>query len=417
MVLRVLVCIALLACALGMAYPHKGEGGERVTEKPRDHPTADSTHPLFYYPSDRVPGRGVDSLFDTLSASAMCLITLFRGVDPDSVAASLGSYLIPTAMPHTFRVPCFNPGVAYASDRTADMLLALEALKATPGVRGVIPADTPGSNEPHQVYTPTDPEYSEQWWARNRGVGGCDSGVDINVRPVWSDGYFGQGVTVCVNDEGLLTGSPDLTNIRTDLCYNYDTDRQTCQPTQGFNTHGTSCAGILTAKHNNNKCVAGIAPEADLTGRCVLGTGVTVSEEAAAFTDDADQIDISSNSYGYPVCQGNLCYAFADMAWLQDAYEAAVSEGSIIFTSAGNSGDMGGDANMAGDKRSADIINVGALSCTGVPAFYSTPGSNVFCSAPGGDRTSASSDFELIQTLKNADFCEDGFSGTRAAYP
>ncbi|KAK2570518.1 PC3-like endoprotease variant B [Acropora cervicornis] len=62
-----------------------------------------------------------------------------------------------------------------------------------------------------------DPFFKDQWYLQNIGQSSGPSGIDINVLPVWAQGYSGKGVVVSVLDDGVDHTHPDLKN-------NYDPD-------------------------------------------------------------------------------------------------------------------------------------------------------------------------------------------------
>ena len=48
-----------------------------------------------------------------------------------------------------------------------------------------------------------EPRYGNQWHLKNTGQGGGVSGTDANVEPAWAQGVSGEGVQICIIDDGL----------------------------------------------------------------------------------------------------------------------------------------------------------------------------------------------------------------------
>ncbi|GIQ83827.1 peptidase S8, subtilisin-related [Kipferlia bialata] len=260
----------------------------------------------------------------------------------------------------------------------------------------------------------------EQWWADNDGsIAGCVAGVDINVGPVWDKGYTGEGVTVCVNDDGIdYKGESEFSNVSLALSYNYQDDVNDPTPVLLTDTHGTACAGIIAATHDNGYCIAGVAPGVELAGRVIISADLAVSDWTDAYTRGADEIDVYSNSYGYYTCSEGQCYQLLDVAPMEAAYQTATEAGAMIVFAAGNEGaNAGADVNMDPSMRSPDTIIVAAAGCTGTPSYYSRGGSSVFTMAPGGDFTSDAQDNLVLISTVGRDSCTDDFSGTSAACP
>ena len=82
----------------------------------------------------------------------------------------------------------------------------------------------------------SDPVYSSQQWIFTA----------IKVVPVWERGYFGNGIRVRVNDEGIETGHPEFLG-RIDV-------NASCPNATGtfmFESHGMTVASLVGAAGNN----------------------------------------------------------------------------------------------------------------------------------------------------------------------
>jgi subtilisin family serine protease len=160
---------------------------------------------------------------------------------------------------------------------------------------------------------PTDPLLAMQWHLINSGqqVGSPDfqpiygvAGEDINVAPVWNQGYTGAGVTVAVIDSGVQTTHPDLVgNLNLALQFNSNTGQSNGNPvgTVGDPTvgHGTSVAGLIAAVANNGIGGAGVAPGATIVPINYL-SGIQAPDGLVRALRYSIQngVDITNNSFG-----------------------------------------------------------------------------------------------------------------------
>mmetsp|Transcript_29477 Transcript_29477/g.33081 ORF Transcript_29477/g.33081 Transcript_29477/m.33081 type:complete len:892 (-) Transcript_29477:118-2793(-) len=135
----------------------------------------------------------------------------------------------------------------------------------------------------------SDPMYGGQNWIFDA----------INVVPVWERGYFGKGVRVRINDEGIDPTHPEFLN-RIDANASCAADRSDGMGgslNDGGTKHGMIVASIIGATGNNNNCGVGIAPEVTLSS-CQSST--TLLPELLTYK--LDQMDISQNSWAVEGC-------------------------------------------------------------------------------------------------------------------
>ncbi len=127
---------------------------------------------------------------------------------------------------------------------------------------------------------PNDSQFNQQWQFRNTGQSGGTAGADFNICAAWdhSTGGLtpnGDTIVVCVIDNGIDPTHPDL---RPNLWINHheipnngidDDNNGYIDDYQGWNSannnsdinggpHGTSVAGIVGARGNNNLGVTGV---------------------------------------------------------------------------------------------------------------------------------------------------------------
>lgn len=257
-----------------------------------------------------------------------------------------------------------------------------------------------------------DPLFQYQWHLKNTGqnigvITPATPGEDINVTTVWDDGITGKGVTVAVIDEGIDIFHPDLKdNILTSLSYNYHTGTINTTPVTSSSSHGTAVAGLIAAKGWNGIGTRGVAPDANLISLNALeifdgevsddgysGAELQLVRLYDALTRNLEYVDIYNNSWGnqeitldyndYPNFNNQLNYG---------VIHGRGGKGSIYVKSAGNNRQICGldiascdNANFDQAQTSEYFIVVGAVNANGTVSSYSTPGSNILVSAPGGE--------------------------------
>jgi len=114
----------------------------------------------------------------------------------------------------------------------------------------------PTSNPAFNPYD--NPQFKDQWGLKNDAI----PGLDINIMPAWNITKGSPEIIVAVLDEGVKLHHIDLEeNILHECCY--DATRRNDVEPGGYSYrdgHGTMCAGIIGAVHNDT-CIIGVAPE------------------------------------------------------------------------------------------------------------------------------------------------------------
>ena len=282
-----------------------------------------------------------------------------------------------------------------------------------------------------------DPLKSEQWYLKNTGQkafsqkpGTTDS--DINLSDLIVAGYTGQGVRIAVSDTGLQTTHPDLSeNLLPNEHRNYSLSGSIFSGdplpdlTDASNAHGTAVSGIISAVGWNGIGIRGVAPRAKIAGFKYIGTGAGLS--SIKRNDQATgNFDIFNYSYG--VSQEYFSTIQYDYV---ETLKAGVtigrsSKGKIYVKSAGNDfvglfSDPNsnyystkpyffGNANFDQSNVFPYIIIVGANSSEDKSSSYSSPGSNLWVSAPGGE------DGNELPAIVTTDFvgCARGLSNSNS---
>ena len=250
----------------------------------------------------------------------------------------------------------------------------------------------------------SDPLYGCQWHLNNR------DGEDINVEPVWADGFKGEGVNVAVVDDGLYFTHEDLRD-NVDATRNHDyTSSGIDHPLEH---HGTNVAGVMSAR-DNGIGARGVAPRATIYGYNYLADS-TDSNLVDAMSRNRDVTAVSNNSWGP---RGGPGLDLAGSLW-----ELAVDQGTTnghdgkgtFYAFAGGNGHLDGDnANLDEFANYYGVTAVCAVNEHDTRSSYSEMGANLWICAPSGDRAQ---DYRGIVTTENSDRYVDDFSGTSASTP
>lgn len=234
-----------------------------------------------------------------------------------------------------------------------------------------------------------DPLFASQWYLKNTGQRGGTSRLDVNIMSAW-ESVTGKGVVVAINDDGMDLSHPDLAaNILASKVY--DTVRGTTG--QGFqntdNSHGTVVGSIVGMVANDGIGGVGVAYDAKLVPSLAIAANVNT---AALFLSNLTAgADVSVNSWGQdPAFAENFGASGTteDRAWsaamLRAATEGRNGLGMVIEVSGGNERGNRADTALSNFTGNKLTIAVGALTETGAPTDYSTPGASLLVSAPGG---------------------------------
>lgn len=278
---------------------------------------------------------------------------------------------------------------------------------------------TGGSNE--TVGTP-DPFAAEAWHLKSTGVekayssSAASAGHDINLGGVHSVlDILGRNVRIAVSDSGTDIDHPDLNdNVLVGEHRNYTFNspaawNDNASPVSSDDdAHGTAVAGLISAERNNGIGSLGVAPSSKFASfRYVYSdTSSLASRLAKAIDQSYGNFDIFNYSYGF----SGIYFVQVDDTLL-DAFELGATslrsgKGSLYIQSSGNSYDNGtylicdpdvdplgddciryvaGNSTAHTDMSTPFKLIVGATNASGVKSTYSSPGSNLWVSAPGGE--------------------------------
>lgn len=271
------------------------------------------------------------------------------------------------------------------------------------------------------IGTLADPLAAQQWGLRNTTqTGYADTigiaGADINVDPVYNTyGYTGLGAIVAVVDSGLEIAHEDLAaNVVLNGSWNFLNDRR--DPTNTADTdgdHGTSVSGLIAMAMNGRGGI-GVAPRAQLKGFNLIASLQTVSEKVASFggspaNPNSSDVAIFNQSFGSSNNTDAQMNATVEAQYASGVSTLRSGKGALYVKSAGNGFvkfGAGASAAFCGDPAvgGATVIGVScqnanfdpantlpyniviaALNAKGIKSIYSTAGSAVWTSAPGGE--------------------------------
>ena len=263
-----------------------------------------------------------------------------------------------------------------------------------------------------------DPLAPYAWHLKNTGQNsfaryGGVAGMDPKIYRAHEKGYSGEGIRIAVSDSGVEATHEDLRdNMLLGELRNYDLDAvddgdPSTSPWLGnpgdYHGHGTGVSGLIGAVGGNLRGSYGVAYNARLSGFFYIGIDLTTSSKE--IDQASGNFDIFNYSYGSKSCTyHNPREYYID----QLKYGTTVQrggKGSIYVKAGGNSWLSGlndcddsfnvdrknifhfyfGNATMEWRHNWPYIIAVGAYSADGKKTSYSTPGSALWISAPGGE--------------------------------
>lgn len=262
--------------------------------------------------------------------------------------------------------------------------------------------------EPNFTYSltriPNDPEFHRQPNLYNNGQNGCINHVDINVSQAWDVSTGSPNEVIVIIDGGMDLNHEDLVdnlwqnpfeipnnnldddgNGYIDDIHGWDFANNDNKPDDDtFTGHGTHVAGIIGAKGNNGKGIAGICWNAQLmplkftdeTGRGKTSNAIAALEYAIDMRKRGVNISVINNSWG----GGDRSEI------LYETIKEAEALGILFVAAAGN------DNQNDNDQRSfypasynlPNIISVAASDCKDELASFSNFGvQSVDLVAPG----------------------------------
>ncbi|MCB0284448.1 MAG: S8 family serine peptidase [Calditrichaeota bacterium] len=239
-----------------------------------------------------------------------------------------------------------NPAVEFAEPNFIRIYPKRPKLQGSqnPSNQSVEPADTPN-----------DPLYPNQWALNNTGSTG-NADADIDAPEGWDLNTGSASIIIAIIDEGVDINHPDL---QSKIVTPYDaTDGDNDQFPNGWDGHGTSCAGIAAAITGNSIGVAGVARGCKIlpvriaysnsdggswvTSNAIIEDGIRTAVDRGA--------NVLSNSWG----------GGSASSLINSAVDYAISNNStVVFAAGNNNGSVSYPANLSDTKT---IISVSATN-------------------------------------------------------
>jgi subtilisin family serine protease len=276
---------------------------------------------------------------------------------------------------------------------------------------------------------PDDSKFSEQWGLYNQ----LYSGIDINVLPAWEITTGDPRVVIAIIDnsfdyvhedlkDNIWTNSGEIPENGIDdddngyiddiMGWNFRNNVWDVQNDHKGDQHGTHVGGIVAARSNNAKGVAGIA------GGWGDSTGVSLMVFRTGYSDQ-DGSGIEYIAYGFEamIYAADMGAAIAQCSWGGTGSSTPAVEAINYFTLwGGGTALWGGLVIAAAGNSNTDfkhypaaypyVLGVGSIDATGSKSYFSNYGSYVDICAPGSD---------IMSTLPYSTY--GSLSGTSMACP
>ncbi|XP_015793535.1 neuroendocrine convertase 2 [Tetranychus urticae] len=267
---------------------------------------------------------------------------------------------------------------------------------------------------------PSDPYFPYQWYLKNVGQNGGKPKLDLNVEAAWAQGYTGKNVTTAIMDDGVDYMHPDLReNYNAKASYDFSSNDPYPYPRytdDWFNSHGTRCAGEVSAKRDNGICGVGVAYDSKVAGIRMLDQPyMTDLIEANSMGHEPDLIDIYSASWG-PTDDGKTVDGPRNAtmrAIVRGVNEGRKGLGNIYVWASGDGG-QDDDCNCDGYAASMWTISINSAINNGENAHYDESCSSTLASTFSNG---AKDPHTGVATTDLYGKCTKTHSGTSAAAP
>ena len=239
-----------------------------------------------------------------------------------------------------------------------------------------------------------DTLYKDQWYLKNTGQLGGTAGIDINVEPVWKQGYTGKGTHIAILDEPVgLTESTAHEDLKANQNFSQSHNYFTYNGNEDH--HGLGVAGIIAASANDLG-VRGIAYESKLYTYGVLSDGPLLMPnvvDAMERINRNSQISAVNNSWGSKYILIDPAYRRVLEKGLQTGFSG---KGIAHVRAAGNDGEVI-NSTSEGENNYYGFILVNSVDYNGSNttkwvrkpkhsmgiALLTSVGANLWVSAPG----------------------------------
>lgn len=273
---------------------------------------------------------------------------------------------------------------------------------------------------PPQPQEPSDPLFPYQWYLKNTGQNGGKARLDLNVEAAWAQGITGLNVTTAIMDDGVDYMHPDIiNNYNARASYDFSSNDPFPYPRytdDWFNSHGTRCAGEVSAAKDNDVCGVGVAYNSLVAGIRMLDQPyMTDLIEANSMGHQPDLIDIYSASWG-PTDDGRTVDGPRNAtmrAIVRGVNEGRKGLGNIYVWASGDGGEDD-DCNCDGYAASMWTISINSAINTGENAHYDESCSSTLASTFSNGAKDPNTG---VATTDLYGKCTKTHSGTSAAAP
>jgi subtilisin family serine protease len=313
------------------------------------------------------------------------------------------------------------------------------------GSTGTVSGGASGGSGGNQITYP-DPLASQAWHLKNTGTQNAFSlatgsnGEDINVEPVHTlFNIRGRNIRIAVSDTGTDIEHADLAaNALSGEHRNYTSSQShywhNANPyPSGDESHGTGVTGLIAALGWNGIGSRGVAPAAKFASFRYVFDPLPSETNSSRLAKQLDQLYGNFDIFNYSYGKAGYLFVEEDQV-VRDALKLGIKnlrngKGALYVQSAGNSfyekfaicddetdplcfDEALGNTNAHESLATPYKIVVGATNALGKVTSYSTPGSGLWVSAPGGE------DGFLLPAMVTTDLsgCTAGMSYRNPAY-
>lgn len=296
----------------------------------------------------------------------------------------------------------------------------LEAMVESKGKRGYDSLKVENMVSLPPPTDPSDPLFPYQWYLKNTGQNGGKVRLDLNVEAAWAQGVTGVNVTTAIMDDGVDYMHPDIiNNYNARASYDFSSNDPFPYPRytdDWFNSHGTRCAGEVSAAKDNDICGVGVAYNSKVAGIRMLDQPyMTDLIEANSMGHQPDLIDIYSASWG-PTDDGRTVDGPRNAtmrAIVRGVNEGRKGLGNIYVWASGDGGEDD-DCNCDGYAASMWTISINSAINTGENAHYDESCSSTLASTFSNGAKDPNTG---VATTDLYGKCTKTHSGTSAAAP
>jgi len=249
---------------------------------------------------------------------------------------------------------------------------------------------------------PPDPLFHVCWFLTD------NPGVDMNVSPVWDEGWTGEGVQVAIVDNGIHYDHPDIAGkYKPENSWDFNFNRPDATSYE-WESHGTTLAA-LAAGARNRFCSLGVAFDASIAALRLTTRDTTDALEARALQFGMQDNDIYINAWG-PKDDGLRLEGPGPLALEALRYGVAHGRyglGNVFIWAAGNGRAKADNCNYDGYANSRFTIAVGSYGFYGGAPVWAEPCASLVVSAPADGEGR-----RLLIGATGTSQCDQMFSGS-----